>query len=440
MVEEKQEFLPTERHTVVIPKNLKRQLRGAPIKKILILWRKFTIPCTYSDRLTPATLIEDIGKSPWATPEALVKATLTPPTIPLGTMHLDTPLSLQGIVKGDTLTMLVRHAKIHDPYDVQHLVAYRAEDTIQYFLTALREISSIPTLSEIVICHKGLRLDPASRFQDCNLPHEPTLHVRFSSHLDAHPRNEPEQPEPVGEADDSAADPTNTSSPKDRCRGTQQETQDTGKARGDMGMTLSMSPSQAFVQDPMGKTHVLLFNPQDSIAKNLMRHSSQLHLPPIMELYILSGSHIIQADRTGTENGLHQEPHLKILLRCRGGMRGGPRGSPQGGSSGKGRIHRSPEGSDRQMGRSYVNEDRSNHTTPPERGGQGRGRGNLPIDPRRPTIVHTAVQEPIDANRLNASLKATQETHCNMMILLCRQSWEESEMIIGHGVTPITAD
>jgi hypothetical protein len=55
-------------------------------------------------------------------------------------------------------------------------------------------------------------------------------------------------------------------------------------------------------------------------------------------------------------------------------------------------------------------------------------------------IVHTAVQEPIDANRLNASLKATQETHRNMMILHCRQSWGESGMTIGHGPTPITAD
>ena len=195
-------------------------------------------------------------------------------------------------------------------------------------------------------------------------------------------------------------------------------------------MALSSSPSQAFVQDPKGKTHVLLFNPQDSIAKNLMRNSSQLHLPPLRELYILPGSHIIQADRTGTENGLHQEPYLKMLLRCRCGMQGRPRGSPQGGPGGKGRGHRSPEGDDRQIGRSHVNEHSSNHTTSPGRGGRGRGRGNLPIEHRRPTLVHTAVQEPIDANRLNASLQATQETHRNMMILHCRRSWEESEMTI----------
>jgi len=46
----------------------------------------------------------------------------------------------------------------------------------------------------------------------------------------------------------------------------------------------------------------------------------------------------------------------------------------------------------------------------------------------------------MDADRLNASLKSTQETYCNMLILHCRQSCEESEMTIGHGPTPITAD
>jgi len=91
-----------------------------------------------------------------------------------------------------------------------------------------------------------------------------------------------------------------------------------------MGLALSLSPSQAFVQGPEGKTHFLRFHPQEIIAKNLLRHSSQLHLQTLMELYILSGSQIVQADRTGTENGLHHEPHLKILLRCRGGMRVGP--------------------------------------------------------------------------------------------------------------------
>jgi len=57
----------------------------------------------------------------------------------MSTLNLDTPLSRQGIGQGDTLIMLVRHAKVHDPYDVHHLVVYRAEDTMQHFLTALLE-------------------------------------------------------------------------------------------------------------------------------------------------------------------------------------------------------------------------------------------------------------------------------------------------------------
>jgi len=79
-------------------------------------------------------------------------------------------------------------------------------------------------------------------------------------------------------------------------------------------MTLGLSPSQAFVQDLEGKTHVLPFSPLDSLAKKLLRHSSQLHLPPLRELYILSGRHILQAEDTAIENGLHHEPHLKFML------------------------------------------------------------------------------------------------------------------------------
>jgi len=45
----------------------------------------------------------------------------------------------------------------------------------------------------------------------------------------------------------------------------------------------------------------------------------------------------------------------------------------------------------------------------------------------------------MDDNRLSASLKATQETHRNMMILHCRQSWEESELIFDYGPPPTKA-
>ena len=102
---------------------------------------------------------------------------------------------------------------------------------------------------------------------------------------------------------------TGTLYTKNSNRGNLLKTHDSRHAQGDIGMTLSLNPSQAFVQDPEGKPHVLLFHPKDSIAKNLLRHSPQLHLPPLAELYILSGSHIIQEDRTGIVNGLHHEPH-----------------------------------------------------------------------------------------------------------------------------------
>jgi len=111
---------------------------------------------------TPATLIEDIGRNPQTSPEALAKATLTPPNNLLATLRLNTPLHIQGITAGDNLTLVVRHAKFYDPYDIQHFAAYQEEDTILYFLTALRDISPIPLRSKIFICHKGLPLDPAS--------------------------------------------------------------------------------------------------------------------------------------------------------------------------------------------------------------------------------------------------------------------------------------
>jgi len=88
-------------------------------------------------------------------------------------------------------------------------------------------------------------------------------------------------------------------------------------------MALLATPNQILVQDPRGKTHALLFYPRDLIAGNLERHSLQLRLPPPVELYILWGSRIIQADLTRAENGLSREPHLRMLW---GGKRGGIQG------------------------------------------------------------------------------------------------------------------
>jgi len=44
----------------------------------------------------------------------------------------------------------------------------------------------------------------------------------------------------------------------------------------------------------------------------------------------------------------------------------------------------------------------------------------------------------MDDNELSASLKAIQETHRNLMIQHCRQSWEQSETTIGYGPPPTT--
>jgi len=165
-------------------------------------------------------------------------------------------------------------------------VAYQEEDTMQHFLTALRDISPIPPLSEIILCHNELHLDPTRRFQDCNLPHEPTLHVRFSNHPDTHARNKPTQSEPsLAGTEAYPVEPMNTSPAVDQDRDTQRGAKDMDTAEGGIAMALGLSPSQAFVQDLEGKTHVLPFRPLDSIAKKLLHHSSQLHLPPLRELW-----------------------------------------------------------------------------------------------------------------------------------------------------------
>jgi len=90
------------------------------------------------------------------------------------------------------------------------------------------------------------------------------------------------------------------------------------------------------------------------------------------------------------------------------------------------------------MGGGLTNGVGGDNITPTGRGGRGRGRGNSPNDTRRPTSVHTAAQDPMDANRLNASLKATQESYRNILIKHCLQSWEESEITIRHGPPPIS--
>jgi len=71
-----------------------------------VLWQNFTFSCAYSDRLTPAILLEDIGKELRVTLGSLTKAIMTPLNCPRDTLNHDSPLSQQRIVQGDTLRML----------------------------------------------------------------------------------------------------------------------------------------------------------------------------------------------------------------------------------------------------------------------------------------------------------------------------------------------
>jgi len=271
----KQKLPPGEGGTVVIPKKKRCRGKQAGLQKILIRWRSIIIPCTFSALLTPATVITDIGHSGNAPIAALLKATLTPPDNPLATLQRGTPLSKQGIKAGDTLTLLVRHATIFDPYDNQHLVAYREDETIQHLLATLRDVSPIPLLSEIILCHNEFQLDHASRFQDCNLPHEPTL-ARHINQSGPFLRIQPAQSN--SDADGLSEEQANN--PSDVVR---EETVQQGQKEGDTvakGQKTGILLSQVFLQDLEGKTHTLTFNPLDSIAKNLLIHSSHLQLPP----------------------------------------------------------------------------------------------------------------------------------------------------------------
>jgi hypothetical protein len=97
--------------------------------------------------------------------------------------------------------------------------------------------------------------------------------------------------------------------------------------------------SQIFLQDPKGKTHTLIFQNFESLAKNLLAHSSYLQLPPLQEIYLLSDRHVLNLAESLSENGLLQEPLLRVMLRCRGGMRGAPKSPARGISGGQGARH-----------------------------------------------------------------------------------------------------
>jgi len=195
---------------------------------------------------------------------------------------------------------------------------------------------------------------------------------------------------------------------------------------GDPGMNSSLSPSQTFVKDLLGKTHVLPFLPTVSIATNLLRHSPKLFLPPLAEIYILSGRQILKAECTILENGLHSEQHLTIMARCKGGIKSGTNGS----SRDKGRGQRAPEGSSRGMGGGQTMVE--NNRTPL---GRGRGRGGRP-EARRPTILHSQSQEDMDEISRYALMTARRETLRTNLAKKCQELWATSRIIPDYGPPP----
>jgi len=198
-------------------------------------------------------------------------------------------------------------------------------------------------------------------------------------------------------------------------------------------LTRSLSPSQTFVQDLRGRTHVVPFQSADSIATNLLRYSLKLLLPPLEEIYILAGRQILKVDCTELENGLHSEPHLTIMLRCRGGMQNGATNS----SKGKGRGgQRASEGSSRGMGGGQTTMEIGR--PPLGRVERGRGRGSRP-EGKRPTVLHTQPQEDMDGISRHALILARQDALLTLTATLCQERWDSFCTTLDYGPPPLAA-
>ena len=172
-------------------------------------------------------------------------------------------------------------------------------------------------------------------------------------------------------------------------------------------------PSQTFVQDFTGRTHVVLFKSTDSIATNLLRYSDKLLLPPLEEIYILAGCRILRNEGTQLENNLSPDSPLSIMLRCKGGMQDGKksRGRDRGGSRG-------PEVSSRTMGGGPTSLDINR--PPPVRLEKGRGRG-FRAEGRRTTVLHTQTLDDMDGFSRQALIEARQAASIAYTAKLCQE-------------------
>jgi hypothetical protein len=296
--------------TVVLQKKRRVRGKGRGSLKILIQWTTNTIPCTFSDLLTPATVITDVGNHMGVLGNVILKITLSSKSPTL--LQRDTPLSKQGIVAGDTLTLSVRHVTITGPDGIQHLVAYRADETIRDLLITLQGISPISPLSEIILCHNELHLDHHKQFQECDLPEGPTLHASLNT-----TGNIPSAHMSLVTINPAAGK---------ECNPPIKGIDETLERRYDGDDTIAGEEisepecSQIFLQDPMGKTHSLKFQNSKSLEQNLLVHSPYLQLPPVQEIYLLWGHRILNLTESLSENGLPHEVLIRVMLRCRGGM------------------------------------------------------------------------------------------------------------------------
>jgi hypothetical protein len=88
---------------VVLRKKRRVRGKGRGQRKLQIQWATRTIPCAFSDRLTPATVITDVGAHMEVLDTVILKMTLS--SNRLAMLQRDTPLSEQGIVAGgDTIS------------------------------------------------------------------------------------------------------------------------------------------------------------------------------------------------------------------------------------------------------------------------------------------------------------------------------------------------
>jgi len=115
-------------------------------------------------------LIEAIRLSPQIGQDTLAKATLTLPNNLSATLHLHATLCSQGIYAGDIVILVTRHARVYDPYGVQHFVAYRDEDKIQHFLSVCRIFHLSPFSPSLWSAMKAPPWNPPFEFRTAIFP------------------------------------------------------------------------------------------------------------------------------------------------------------------------------------------------------------------------------------------------------------------------------